>query len=319
MCSPGAAHILGAQGRNCSVYVEVAALPRKEITGLLAAGIVILLGAILALRFDLASMFLPDAATGPSSKSLIEIKPARMAITAPAGPAVENDRGVAAPASSPASKFDVVRIDPDGASVFAGRAPANARVTVLANERPVATAEANENGEWAAVIERPFASGDYQLSLRARPREPGPETVGQSVRVTIAPGTRPTVSASPATVAAAHVSPPAPITFVYDQATFTDVGRKQMTALAQYLRQRGLDSITLSGHADSRGSEEYNFELSKQRLEVVARLLREAGYTGKLTLVPMGERQPYATPDRDRLPKEAVYQLDRRVELRSDR
>jgi outer membrane protein OmpA-like peptidoglycan-associated protein len=296
--------------------VEGAALPRKEITGLLAAGIVILLGAIFALRFDLASMFLPDAATGPGSKSLVEIKPARMAITAaPAGPAVESDRGVAAPAS----KFDVVRIDPDGASVFAGRAPANARVTVLANERPVATAEVDENGQWAAVIERPFASGDYQLSLRAKPRESGPETAGQSVRVTIAPGTRPTVSASPATVAAARVSPPAPITFVYDQAAFTDTGRRQMAALAQYLRRQGLNSVTLSGHADSRGSEEYNFELSKQRLEVVARLLREAGYTGKLTLVPMGERQPYATPDRDRLPQEAVYQLDRRVELRSDR
>ena len=43
-------------------------------------------------------------------------------------------------------KFDVVRIDPDGASVFAGRAAAHTSVTVLANSEPIASARADANG-----------------------------------------------------------------------------------------------------------------------------------------------------------------------------
>ncbi len=86
----------------------------------------------------------------------------------------------------------MVRIDPDGSSVFAGRAPANASVTVLANEKPVATAKANEDGQWAAVIDRQFVPGEYQLSLTAKPSGTAAQLSGQSVNITIAPSARPT-------------------------------------------------------------------------------------------------------------------------------
>ena len=120
-----------------------------------------------------------------------------------------------------------MRIDPEGASVFAGRAPANAQVTVLANGQAVATAKANEDGQWSTVIERPFASGDYQLSIRTKPSGSGAEADGQSVRITIA---------------RLRVRPPPmsrqlqlrgrrprlrPITFVYDEASLTQTGRKE--------------------------------------------------------------------------------------------
>jgi outer membrane protein OmpA-like peptidoglycan-associated protein len=219
------------------------------------------------------------------------------------------------PAQQASSKFDVVRIDPDGASVFAGRAPANSQVTVLANDMPIATARADGTGAWATVIEKPFPSGDYQLSLRAKSTGPLVEAPGQSVRITIAaapPAAVPTPVKSPT---AAAVKAPAPITFVYDEATFTDPGRREAAALTEFLRQRRLGTVTLSGHTDGRGSDSYNMELSRQRLEAVARFLREAGFTGKLVLVPKGKREPYDTPDRAKLPKEDAFQLDRRVEL----
>jgi outer membrane protein OmpA-like peptidoglycan-associated protein len=294
-------------------------LPRKELTGFLAAGVIILVAAIFALRFDLASLLFPYSPVPASSdaKQATETKrasaiAAKVDLTSRLLP--EGEQAVV-PGTS---KFDVVRIDPDGASVFAGRAPANAQVTVLANDQPVASAKADANGEWATVIERRFASGDYQLSLRAKPNGPEAETAGQSVRITIAANTRPPVASDAKAVVAVagHASAPAPITFVYDDTQFTSVGRKEAAALNEFLRQRQLNSVTLTGHADSRGSDEYNMELSRQRLETVARFLREAGYTGKLELIPKGKQEPFVSPDRDRLPKEDAFQLDRRVELR---
>ncbi len=85
---------------------------------------------------------------------------------------------------------------------------------------------------------------------------------------------------------------PAPITFPYDEATVTATGRKQAAALSDFLRQRKLDVVTLSGHADERGSDEYNMQLSRNRLESVARYLRDTGYAGKLVLLPKGKSEP---------------------------
>ena len=47
----------------------------------------------------------------------------------------------AAKAADPSKpSFDIVRLDPDSFSVFAGKAAPNSTVTVLANGRPIATA-----------------------------------------------------------------------------------------------------------------------------------------------------------------------------------
>ena len=109
---------------------------------------------------------------------------------------------------------------------------------------------------------------------------------------------------------------PAPITFVYDEASFTDKGRAQALLFAAFLRERGIAVATLSGHADERGSDLYNIYLSQQRLDAVAHYLREAGFSGKLVLLPMGKREPFAGADREHLPEEAAFALDRRVELK---
>jgi outer membrane protein OmpA-like peptidoglycan-associated protein len=316
-------------------------LPRRPLTRLLAAGIILLVLAVLALRFDVEALFLNQASVKPAMRSAAvatesAAAPATKGARAPeaqnprTAPAEGRNSPQAGPATSPAvaggakvaappsSTFDVVRIDPDGASVFAGRAPANAEVTVFADGRPVASAKADDSGAWATVIERKFSSGEFQLSLRAKPTGPGEEKAGQSVRITIAAAKPPVMADTKPTASAPQpvkVSVPAPITFLYDEATFTDTGRKEVAALTAFLRQRGLATVTLTGHADSRGSDQYNMALSQQRLEAVARVLRDAGYTGKLVLVPKGKREPFGSAMRSGLPEEEVFQLDRRVEL----
>jgi outer membrane protein OmpA-like peptidoglycan-associated protein len=210
----------------------------------------------------------------------------------------------------PTVTFDVVRIDP-GASVFAGQAPPNSEVSILVDGKPVAGARADETGAWAAVTERRFAPGEVEFSLRARSRE-GRETAGQRVRVAIAPPSRPESTLD--AVAAREM--PTPITFLYNEATFTREGRLAAARLAAFLIAQQAKSVALTGHADERGSDSYNLELSRQRLATVASYLRERGYSGQLQLIPKGSTEPYAGVDRPSLSREDAFQLDRRVELR---
>jgi len=138
---------------------------------------------------------------------------------------------------------------------------------------------------------------------------------------------RPTVvAATPATPAQTGVASreplsgyPVPITFVYREASPTPSGEKAAELLLEYVRLKGLNALRLTGHADERGTDDFNMELSRQRLEVVAARLRAGGYKGELELVPRGRVEPYQGVDRRRIPIEDLYQLDRRVELSTAR
>lgn len=209
--------------------------------------------------------------------------------------------------------FDVVNIDPQGASVFAGQAPTNSSVSVLANGQELATTTADETGAWAIVTDRKLVAGDYEFSLSARSPQHD-VTAGQSVRMVIAP-VAPHVASSATPEAVSPLSIPAPITFVYNDTTFTAQGRRAADLLAKRLVEQQPAMASLSGHADERGSDLYNMELSRRRLSVVADYLRDSGFVGKLELIPKGKSEPYAAIDRNALPKEEVLQLDRRVEL----
>jgi outer membrane protein OmpA-like peptidoglycan-associated protein len=210
--------------------------------------------------------------------------------------------------------FDVIRIDPDGTSVFAGRGPAGAQLTILANGVPVTTVRVDPIGQWAIALEHHFDPGEYQFAL-AEAGKDGPLPHGQRVSLQLASAKPPPAAGGKATPMAS-VLPPAPITFVYDEANFTDKGRAQARLFAAFLRERGITVATLSGHADERGSDLYNVHLSQQRLDAVVRYLREAGFSGRLVLLPMGKREPFTGVDREGLTREEALGLDRRVELR---
>ena len=71
-----------------------------------------------------------------------------------------------------------------------------------------------------------------------------------------------------------------------------------MELLADYLKSRQQQTVTPSGHADERGTERYNLELSQHRLDAVARYLREKGIAAKFVLVPKVRSEPFTGADR---------------------
>lgn len=63
--------------------------------------------------------------------------------------------------------FDVVRVEPSGESVIAGRAEPGAEVVVLNKGKPFAKAKADNNGQFV-VVAKPLKPGAHQLQLRSR-------------------------------------------------------------------------------------------------------------------------------------------------------
>ena len=81
--------------------------------------------------------------------------------------------------------------------------------------------------------------------------------------------------------------------------------------LATYLKAHPQTKVSIEGHTDSRGSEEYNEELSKRRADAVAKALVVRGVSADaLSAVGRGKGYPVATNDTD-----AGRQQNRRVEI----
>lgn len=142
----------------------------------------------------------------------------------------------------------------------------------------------------------------------------GQSSVAQPMLSPTSPPVQSASQPSPSQVAATTV--PVPITFVYNEATLTPEGRSAAGLLLEFLKLKKFASVILSGHADERGLPDYNMELSHERLVAIEHVLRNGGYQGKLQLVPKGATEPFTGVDRSKYPREELYQLDRRVELR---
>ncbi|MBP2547415.1 nucleoid-associated protein YgaU [Neorhizobium galegae] len=67
--------------------------------------------------------------------------------------------------------FDVLRVEPDGTAVIAGRAEPEARLDVNDQALTVATTAVDKAGEFVAIIDKPLAPGDHQLVLKATAKD----------------------------------------------------------------------------------------------------------------------------------------------------
>ncbi|MCQ8128387.1 peptidoglycan-associated lipoprotein Pal [Methylomonas rivi] len=84
-----------------------------------------------------------------------------------------------------------------------------------------------------------------------------------------------------------------------------------VAAHAQYLASHPNQHVILSGHADERGSSEYNIALGEQRAKSVERMMRSQGVTGgQLEIVSYGEEKPAVSGS-----GESAWQMNRRVEV----
>lgn len=101
------------------------------------------------------------------------------------------------------------------------------------------------------------------------------------------------------------------IYFEYDSAALTDESIAILETHGSFIAGNGEVSVRLEGHADERGSREYNIGLGDRRAQSVRRvLLFQGAATGQIDTVSYGEEQP-VDPGHD----ESAWSRNRRVEL----
>ncbi len=82
--------------------------------------------------------------------------------------------------------FDVVRINPKGDTVIAGRAAPGSTVRILDGDKVIGEVTADSRGEWVFVPDKALPPGDRRLSLEAR-IEDGAPVASESVVVLVVP------------------------------------------------------------------------------------------------------------------------------------
>lgn len=99
--------------------------------------------------------------------------------------------------------------------------------------------------------------------------------------------------------------------FDFDTAEINSESRDVLVAHAAYLSDNPNQDIRLEGHADERGTSEYNLALGERRADAVKRFLVVNGASnGQIETVSYGEEKPEV----DRSTDEA-YAQNRRVEM----
>lgn len=84
---------------------------------------------------------------------------------APAIPEPSPATSQPAPVALTAPTFDIVRVDPRGTAVLAGRGAPGSRVALMAGDQEISTVEIDAAGEWVMIVDRPLPSGSVELSL----------------------------------------------------------------------------------------------------------------------------------------------------------
>lgn len=101
------------------------------------------------------------------------------------------------------------------------------------------------------------------------------------------------------------------IYFDFDDDSIRSEYVEVLEAHAKYAQNSG-KSVTLEGHADERGTPEYNLALGERRAKSVAQLMRTYGVSdSNIDVISFGEESP-ANPGHT----EAAWQENRRVEIK---
>jgi peptidoglycan-associated lipoprotein len=123
---------------------------------------------------------------------------------------------------------------------------------------------------------------------------------------------QPAATASPSSSSSATSSPSAlprefaaagdlkDVHFDMDQAHVGLGGAKILDSNARWLKSHRDVVVMIGGHADERGSDEYNARLGERRAEAVKRLLVAKGVeANRITTTSYGERQPLCADHRE--------------------
>jgi peptidoglycan-associated lipoprotein len=101
------------------------------------------------------------------------------------------------------------------------------------------------------------------------------------------------------------------IYFAFDNATIAGDYEEMLAAHAAYLSKNPALEVTIEGHADERGTPEYNIALGERRANAVAKYLQALGVQAdQISIVSYGEEKPLLLGQ-----SEDVYAKNRRAVL----
>jgi nucleoid-associated protein YgaU len=147
----------------------------------------------------------------------------------------------AAPTTT-APSFDIVKVDPSGHAVIAGRAAPGAKVAVLDGDKTLGEVTADDRGEWVLLPTSPITPGERQLTLEATDPATGAK-IKSTDTVALAITTPSANGATPGTVAVllpGNANQPA-------QALQTPNARGSLSLDTAEYNDKG--ELMLSGHA----------------------------------------------------------------------
>lgn len=102
------------------------------------------------------------------------------------------------------------------------------------------------------------------------------------------------------------------IYFAFDDASLDAQAREKLREQAQWLMENPMPTVIIEGHADSRGTDEYNLALGSRRAESVKNFLTKVGVpASRLITISYGEEQPAVQGN-----TEDAWTKNRRVEFR---
>ncbi|HEY8120353.1 MAG TPA: peptidoglycan-associated lipoprotein Pal [Myxococcota bacterium] len=101
-----------------------------------------------------------------------------------------------------------------------------------------------------------------------------------------------------------------PVYFDYDQSVIRDDQRATIGSNANAIKSSGLAKVTVEGHCDERGSDEYNLALGERRANAVKQYLVDSGVTAAVDTVSYGESRPAVQGSDD-----SAWRMNRRAEF----
>jgi peptidoglycan-associated lipoprotein len=104
------------------------------------------------------------------------------------------------------------------------------------------------------------------------------------------------------------------IRFGFDEASIAGSSQEPLQKLADCLKASPAKRVVVAGHADDRGTSQYNVALGSRRAEAARKYLGDLGVAAKVDTVSYGEEQPLCTDA-----SEDCWSQNRRAEFKVER
>jgi nucleoid-associated protein YgaU len=107
---------------------------------------------------------------------------------------------------APAPSFDIVRVNPSGDTVIAGRAEPGSTVTILDQGASIGSAQADDNGEWVFLPKGSLDPGEHSLTLESVGENGAAPFKSQSAVVVVVPEIAKDIAGNPVSAPAGSLA-----------------------------------------------------------------------------------------------------------------